>query len=156
MDVQCSAEGCDRVRRCKEWCKPHYQRWLRNGETPSGPVAQPREEAERFWSYVDRSRGEAACWPWTGTRNWRGYGMFYYRGKTRHAHRVALSIPNDLPPSDVVVMHTCDNRPCCNPRHLRRGTVAENNHDMIAKGRAVKPPVRRLRLVSAGEPAGQD
>lgn len=39
-------------------------------------------------------------------------------------------------PSSVVVMHTCDNRLCCNPEHLRSGSNDENMADMAAKGRA--------------------
>jgi hypothetical protein len=33
------------------------------------------------------------------------------------------------------VLHKCDVRCCCNPDHLFLGTVADNNHDMIAKSR---------------------
>jgi hypothetical protein len=32
-------------------------------------------------------------------------------------------------------LHSCDNRPCCNPKHIFEGTQKENIADMIAKGR---------------------
>lgn len=32
-------------------------------------------------------------------------------------------------------MHICDNRTCCNPRHLKLGTQKENNNDCQRKGR---------------------
>jgi hypothetical protein len=41
-----------------------------------------------------------------------------------------------LPPSDVEVMHSCDNPPCCNPNHLSLGTRKQNAEDMAAKKRA--------------------
>ena len=32
-------------------------------------------------------------------------------------------------------MHTCDNKLCVNPNHLRLGTIADNNQDMTNKRR---------------------
>jgi len=45
-------------------------------------------------------------------------------------------------------MHTCDNRRCCNPAHLRIGTQQDNIDDMIQKGRAAPSEAKR-RLGSA-------
>jgi predicted glycosyltransferase involved in capsule biosynthesis len=38
-------------------------------------------------------------------------------------------------PEGFCVMHTCDNRMCINPTHLKAGTLAQNNLDMTIKGR---------------------
>ena len=51
-------------------------------------------------------------------------------------HRVAWEAHNAEPiPSGMVVMHTCDNRRCFNPQHLRLGTQSDNIRDCVAKGR---------------------
>lgn len=56
------------------------------------------------------------------------------------AHRVAYiicveEIPKDGAPHENVVRHSCDNPPCCNPKHLILGTQGQNVADMIARGR---------------------
>jgi hypothetical protein len=57
----------------------------------------------------------------------------------------------------MVVMHSCDNPPCCNPAHLSAGTVRDNALDMIAKGRAnpprgeLHPSHLRPELVARGD-----
>ncbi len=38
-------------------------------------------------------------------------------------------------PEGLHVLHTCDNRPCCNPSHLFLGTIIDNNADKQKKGR---------------------
>jgi len=38
-------------------------------------------------------------------------------------------------PANVVLRHTCDNRMCMNPNHLKPGTIQDNVKDMVARGR---------------------
>lgn len=64
-----------------------------------------------------------------------GYG-FYGR---RKAHRMAWEFTYGEIPKGQCVCHTCDVRNCVNPSHLFLGTTAENNYDMLAKGRGVNP-----------------
>lgn len=91
---------------------------------------------DRFWSYVDRSGGDDACWPWIAATDPMGYGRFHVGvgpNATRLAHRIAYGlIHGELPP---VVRHRCDNPPCCNPAHHEPGTRLENNQDMVARRR---------------------
>ncbi len=98
--------------------------------------------AERHARHVDRL-GPNECWPWTGATTEGGYGVFGVGGSRAKggfittAHRVALALHlgKDVRDIDPVVRHTCDNPPCCNPRHLIEGTQAENLEDMRVKGR---------------------
>jgi hypothetical protein len=37
-----------------------------------------------------------------------------------------------------MIIHSCDNPPCCNPAHLRPGSAQDNATDREAHGRGVK------------------
>lgn len=99
------------------------------------------KDIERFWMGVQRGEPHE-CWPWQKYRDRRGYGVFALARKTWQAHRVAYTIAKGpIPPGykqpRIVVMHSCDNRACCNPSHLSVGTQADNVRDMMLKGRGV-------------------
>lgn len=91
---------------------------------------------DRFWAKAN-VQSEDQCWEWQANRDMNGYGRISGAGKRRFlAHRVAWTIANGPIPSGMVVMHKCDNPPCCNPSHLTLGTQEMNMKDMAAKGRA--------------------
>jgi hypothetical protein len=96
----------------------------------------PKSVDARFWAKVDK-RGEDECWEWKAARSKANYGLFSSNEfATSQAHRVAWMLANEseIPPG-MVMMHKCDNPPCCNPNHLRPGTSAENSTDKAAKDR---------------------
>jgi hypothetical protein len=90
---------------------------------------------DRVWRKVDRSGGPDACWPWTGHRLRTGYGVLRNRGKMAYAHRVAFEASYGPIPEGVLVTHSCDCPPCCNPAHLFPGSDATNSAEMMARGR---------------------
>jgi len=91
----------------------------------------------RFARYVT-PRGPGECWPWEGGCDKDGYGVTWDAEQRRsvRAHRVAWTLAHGEIPDGLHVLHRCDNPPCCNPADLFLGTVADNNADKIAKGRA--------------------
>ena len=96
-----------------------------------------------FWPLVDKSRGEDACWIYTGQTNDRGYGVLYYQHLSMLAHRLSYTIHRGPIPAGRKVLHTCDTPPCIQPLHLWPGTHADNVHDMDRKGRRGKQPYHR-------------
>lgn len=101
-----------------------------------GHFATPPFE-DRFWSKVDRSAGFFGCWPWTGALDADGYGTIgeTKTGRTLRAPRVAYELTVGPIPAGLEILHSCDNRPCVNPAHLRVGTHAENMAEISLRGR---------------------
>jgi hypothetical protein len=88
----------------------------------------------RFWLKVFRST-EDKCWEWAEHTDEDGYGRFNVHSTYVRANRAAYYFENRVDPGDLKVCHTCDNPPCCNPKHLFLGTALDNNLDAIRKGR---------------------
>lgn len=93
-------------------------------------------EQNRFRHKVDMSGGRDACWPWVGFIRETGYGVCCFRAVEYKAHRVAFFLGGGgRLGTDLLVLHSCDNRRCCNPRHLRQGTPKQNSQDSLRRGR---------------------
>ena len=94
----------------------------------------------RFWSKVDKTPGQGPkgdCWCWTACRLTSGYGQL----RTSHgmlAHRVAYFIQKGEDPYPMLVLHSCDNRLCCNGEHLSKGTHQDNVDDCCSKRRQAR------------------
>jgi len=104
------------------------------------------QRADQFWERVDRS-GDG-CWEWLGaTNNQRGgYGHVRYQGRSMRAHRLAFELAYGFAPGTEMVLHRCDNPPCCRPEHLFLGTHVDNMRDMRQKGRSAVGDRNGLRV----------
>ena len=104
-----------------------------------------------FWSRID-IQGADACWEWQGARTSSGYGNLGWSGQHVQAHRVAYFLTHGGISLQTgfrlegrakrykrFVLHTCDNRSCCNPKHLFLGSMRANQLDAYKKGRKVQP-----------------
>lgn len=87
-----------------------------------------------FWERTDR-RSPDECWEWQGYISPSGYGYLTHRQRSVRAHRMSYTIHKGPIPSGLVICHHCDNRKCVNPSHLYAGTAADNNRDMMERGR---------------------
>ncbi len=75
------------------------------------------------------------CWNWSKHRGFWGYGLIKVDGKVELAHRIAYKHMISEFPSELCVLHRCDNPACINPDHLFLGTNADNMKDKVQKGR---------------------
>lgn len=147
MATTCIVTGCNGKYRAKGLCNTHWK-INKKYETPiplcwCGEPAQTNAGNQgasfeckqhtlitRFWDNVN-IKSDDECWEWQGIKTTAGYGLMWYDGKLRYAHRIAINLENDL-----FACHKCDNPPCVNPNHLFAGTQKDNIQDMLSKGRA--------------------
>lgn len=102
--------------------------------------------AEWFWTRL-APPNDQGCREWTGARvssphaavGAPKYGQTARGdGTTKRVlvHRYAWELTYGPIPDGMLVCHSCDNPPCCEPTHLFLGTPADNMRDKIQKGRA--------------------
>lgn len=108
----------------------------RHNNAPSTYVHPIRPtESERFYAKVSKTPTETGCLEWTASCSGGGYGKILFGGRVVDAHRVAWILANGPVPDGMWILHSCHNRLCCNPAHLRAGTPSENEQDMTNAGR---------------------
>ena len=122
---------------CSADCTSEMRR-RRYAANPRPRKVRPSVE-DRLWARVD-VRGPDECWEWQGYRMPSGHGQISGEDQVvTTTHRVAWSSANGRPvPEGLLVRHSCDNPPCCNPAHLLVGTVADNSRDAVERGRVAR------------------
>lgn len=83
---------------------------------------------DRLWSRIDQKDHED-CWPWIGAKNGNGYGRINLGERLAYPHRLVFEVTAGPIPDGMQVDHTCHNRSCCNPAHLRLATPKQNNEN---------------------------
>ena len=107
-----------------------------------GKIAMSRRLLSEIIDRID-VRGKCECWPWLGCTDKDGYGFCHERidplknsgrrQKMWRVHRRIFFLVHGYLP--LVVRHTCDNPPCCNPDHHLPGTPKDNARDAVERGR---------------------
>ena len=85
----------------------------------------------------------SGCWLWTKGKNRAGYGTASVRRHPVFAHRLSHWAFKGPIPEDRIILHSCHNKSCVNPDHLRAGTVSENLLDAIRIGAAKPIPIEK-------------
>jgi hypothetical protein len=93
----------------------------------------------RFWAKVIIPENPDDCYLWTAYKNKDGYGCIstgIKRGATDLSHRISWLLEHGTLPkkeSGLEICHSCGNRSCVNPRHLRLGTHQDNMDDLFVR-----------------------
>lgn len=80
----------------------------------------------------------SGCWEYQGHKNSIGYGEATFAGKRYVVHRFmyeALLTGNLLPPRGQDICHSCHNRACVNPYHIRQDSHSANLLESAAEKR---------------------
>ena len=89
--------------------------------------------------FLNLLRYDNSCIVYMGAKDGCGYGRhstyMCCKRRTFSAHRLSYQMFVGKIPDGMLVLHSCDNPPCVNPKHLSIGTNKDNSHDKMRKGR---------------------
>lgn len=103
-------------------------------------ITYDQKDIDRFWSKIIFPEDvEDYCWEYDGGKNKYGYGQFSLNNYPIYSHRFSFMIHNqNVDISDKLILHSCHNPGCVNPKHLRPGTHQDNMDDRNNADRQVK------------------
>jgi hypothetical protein len=128
----CSFPDCGNASHSRGWCKKHYRRWERHGD-PAGKYAFHGEQEEWIKAKAAYDGDECLIWPFFINPN--GYGRARKSGKAIGAHTYMCELIRGPSPGDEYeTAHSCRQRACINPAHVRWATKPENMQDKTADG----------------------
>lgn len=108
-------------------CKPMKSRWKTKRK-------KYKDAKDRILSSIVPDL-DTGCWNWAMGRDTAGYGHFSWKGRFQRSSRFAWEAFIGPIPDGQWVLHKCDNRACCNPKHLFLGDAVDNMVDMTRKMR---------------------
>jgi hypothetical protein len=135
--ILCSIDNCGNNMRARGLCDGHYQRWRKRGdEFDRSPVNRRDPHAKRsFLAEVVAKPPFDLCVEWPFKLSSTGYGQLRINGRSRSASRWACELYYGPPASaSHEAAHSCHNRACLNPLHLRWATPKENSGDRVIDG----------------------
>lgn len=135
----CSVENCNgnahwEAKGARGWCSKHLQRWRKYGDPLTLTYPASGEIKAFFEGTILQYAGkDCLLWPFSLTDN--GYGQIWIDGTMRGVHRVVCeAVHGPAPTPEHQAAHSCGNRVCCAPSHLRWATRKENETDKVAHG----------------------
>lgn len=127
----CGKHGLkNRLKFCSDECRNEYlikQKNKKLKEKNHKSLDQIIEE-----SIIKDSNG---CWNWQKSTTTYGFPQQIYEGKNIQVHRYMYNKHIEEIDSKLRIIHTCDNKKCCNPEHLitKSQTEINNERDCVNK-----------------------
>ena len=126
----CSIIGCKNPSIAKGLCYKHYARRKKFGDPnqliPKADWYQTKNsQTNRFDQFIQKDE-KTGCWNWLGSKDKRGYGRLFFKGKMVLAHRFSYEQVKGKIPASLEIDHICRNTTCVNPEHLELVTHIEN------------------------------
>lgn len=142
FNENCALEECNIIRQNGSmYCNKHNTRNIRYGDVNKTNRMPPRlSNKERIeyhgWTELYNPNFEEPCWIWNGPMASLGYGCLRAEnGKIEKAHRISyIGFVGEIEDGNMI-LHSCDNRSCINPSHLRQGNQSDNMKDMWNRNR---------------------
>ena len=129
----CSIEDCGKPHLSRGWCAKHYRRWKAHGDPNA--ITSTENGVPLRWLIEHLSYGGDDCILWPFAKGPHGYGGVRVDGVDRRVNRlVCEKVHGTAPSSKHQAAHSCGNRLCINPNHLRWATRSENENDKLEHG----------------------
>lgn len=138
----CSIEGCNNPTgvsgSARGWCRSHYKRWKTHGDPLAGKAM--RGEAEKWAKEIAAREPVDECVLWPFAMGGNGYGnLRLSTGGYKPAYNYICHLAHGERPTPLhEAAHSCGNRACVNPGHLRWATRSENAQDKNIHGTMVR------------------
>jgi hypothetical protein len=149
MAGKCSIIGCFGNGTRRGLCHMHYERMRLSGE--AGEASRRQSENGAAWSWIDAlliQEPADDCILWPFAKSDTGYGSIFVSGRSMSAHRHVCKLAHGQPPQlQSQVAHSCGQRLCVNPRHLRWADQSANEMDKRQHGthnRGERHPMAKL------------
>lgn len=141
----CSVVDCGNIVLRRGLCSKHFQRFRKHGTTDS--VHRSGRGEPMAWLKKHSSYSGDGCLHWPFGTNAFGYGQIGGCFSIL-AHRVMCAEAHGMP-DDMALQaaHSCGNRICVNPNHLRWDNQSGNEMDKVAHGthnRGEQHPLSKL------------
>lgn len=131
----CSIPNCGNKNLARGYCNKHYQRFLSYGDPLFIKIAERGNPLKFLKSNIGTEKHDCIDWPYG--LNGQGYGAVVFNKNRMSASRAMCIMAHGEPHKDrFEAAHSCGNRICVNPNHLRWASAYENSMDRVQHGTA--------------------